>query len=121
MQFDGLAFDNFEEGLRFESVEFSIDEQEARDFNTCVRVDASMIGSCCPQQIEAINPVLVANFHVMHRALSWPTGVLHAREEIRCSAPVFIDEPLRAETAVKSKALRDCAVISVIVDVGQRS
>ncbi|MYN13880.1 hypothetical protein GSY71_12100 [Pusillimonas sp. TS35] len=57
--------------------------------------------------VRSVHPTLVGSFQPQHAAFAWPTGVLHAREKISLSAPVYPGEMLEAHIKVKNKFVKN--------------
>ncbi len=116
MRFDATDYENLTEGQQFSPVEFSVTESMKESFQSCFHVDDRQLADAgLPKDEDGfVNPVLVANFTAMKAALIWPTGVLHAREQMRCHEPVACGEPLRIEMRLKQKFVKNGRKFAVL-------
>ncbi|ALM85649.1 MaoC family dehydratase [Bordetella sp. N] len=103
-------FDDFQTGHRFPPSRYSIGAEDSDAFLRTfalgpIRAEppaaAPTAGESRP--VRPVHPTLVASFQPQHAAFAWPTGVLHAREKVRLTAPVYPGEALEATVGVKTK------------------
>src|SRR5690606_13829042 len=57
--------------------------------------------------VRPIHHVMVGSFQPQHAAFAWPTGVLHAKEKMTMTAPVYAGEKLESRSCVKTKYIRN--------------
>jgi hypothetical protein len=69
--------------------------------------DATVPGKPRRSAVRPAHPTLVASYQPMHAVFKWPDGVVHAREKLTLSAPVYPGEPLEAEISVKDSYLKN--------------
>ena len=103
-------FDDFQIGHRFPPSRYSIGAADSdaflRTFTLgAVRAEPPATAPAVEEArpVRPVHPTLVASFQPQHAASAWPTGVLHAREKVRLSAPVYPGEALEACVGVKHK------------------
>jgi len=110
MKRDAMNYDDFAIGQQFPASRFAISGAENDEFirtfaHEPVKAEPPAL---LPEQIRAstvrpVHPTLVGSFQPQHAAFAWPTGVLHARENISLRAPVYPGEVLEARVLVKHK------------------
>ena len=121
-----LHFGDFHPGHRFPPARYSI---SAADSDAFIRTfDHGPIRAELPATLPGVSsgahttrpvhPTLVGSFQSQHTAFAWPTGVLHAREKLRLSAPVYAGEALESTVTVKDayeKNGRKFVVLEILV------
>ncbi|OZI36973.1 hypothetical protein CAL29_00575 [Bordetella genomosp. 10] len=103
-------FDDFHIGHRFPPSRYSIGAEDSDAFLRtyalgAVRAEPPATPPAAEESrpVRPVHPTLVASFQPQHAAFAWPAGVLHAREKVRLSAPVYPGEALEARVGVKDK------------------
>lgn len=108
-----LLYDDFEVNHCFSPTLYSVSAQENDEFLNLFTHTHLQAGLSEGQNgrmenvVRPVHPILVGSFQPQHAAFAWPTGVLHAKEKISLSAPVYPGESLEARIRVKDKYLKN--------------
>lgn len=108
------GFDDFQIGHRFPSFRYGISAADSDDFIKTFDHDSVQTEGCAltdsaarRRTVRFVHPTLAGSFQPQHAAFKWPTGVLHAREKVRLTAPIYPGEALEACVTVKNKYVKN--------------
>lgn len=107
MSGEPLAYADFEPGFVFPETRYQINSQDNDAFLGTVRHEevrsetGQLLAQLAVSAPHPIHPTLLGSYQPMHAVLSWPTGVLHARETVNLFASVYPCEALVSNVTVQ--------------------
>jgi len=103
-----LHFADFQPGQRFPASRYRLSAADRDAFDRTfghgqihAESPAMLPSNVNERTVRPVHPTLVGSFQPQHAVFSWPAGVLHAREKVRLSAPVYPGEALESTVTVK--------------------
>ena len=102
-----LAYADLKPGHVFTETRYRISREDNEAFLGTVRYEAvrTDAGQVLPEAAvptdRPIHPTLLGSYQPLHAAFSWPTGVLHAREQVSLLASAMPGEELASTVTVQ--------------------
>ncbi len=103
-----LLFGDIEEGTAYPPFDYTVTDDNARDFAGCFVVDALRRADGTPlapaeKSAGTVSPFLLNQFYAIRAVISMPMGTLLARETVTLHQPARTGDALRVVLSIKSK------------------